>query len=182
MSSDGYFDDEMDSAFLIEVDAIEAAHSAPRPTIPPPTNINVLDDSDDDFGMSMDFDDAELQKLDVFIEDSLNGKAAPVPGPSNLKQMTLWGQAPPAPSITKPLSKSLSRTAATPFGKPSRKTKEWDRTAFAKSGWKKPKDKGKGKAIGDEEEEVGEEEEVEFEQFPAPFVSSKLYYQCSGLV
>jgi ATP-dependent DNA helicase MPH1 len=38
---------------------------------------------------------------------------------------------------------------------------------FAKSGWKKPKAvKGKGGDVGDDDEE-----HVEFEQFPAPFVS-----------
>lgn len=172
MSSDGYFDGEMDSAFFNEIDAIEVAYMAPKPSNPPPTNIP----DSDDFDMSMSFDDAEFEQLDLFIEDSLNGKAAPIAGPSHLKQTTLWGQAPPEPSTTKRLSKPVSRTASTPFGKPARKTKEWDRTAFAKSGWKKPK--GKGKA-GDGEDGEEEEEEVEFEQFPAPFVTRALSFPLS---
>jgi ATP-dependent DNA helicase MPH1 len=164
MSSDGYFDDELDSAFLNEVDAIEAAHLPPKKPTP------VVNDSDD-FDFSMDFDDAELQQLDNFIEDSLQGKAAPVPGPSRMRQTTLWGQAPPEASTSKPkpVAKSFTRTASAPFGKPARKTKEWDRTAFAKSGWKKPKEKPK--AHDDDEGNEEEEEVVEFEQFPAPFVS-----------
>lgn len=164
MSSDGFFDDELDSAFLNELDAIEAAHL--QPTKPTPA----VNDSDD-FDFSMDFNDVELQQLDNFIEDSLQGKAAPVPGPSRMRQTTLWGQAPPEPSASKPkpASRSFTRTTSTPFGKPARKTKEWDRTAFAKSGWKKPKEKPK--APDDEEGNEDENEEVEFEQFPAPFVS-----------
>lgn len=50
-----------------------------------------------------------------------------------------------------------------------KKTKTWDRTAYAKTGWRNP-NKGKSKAVdsdGEEvEEEEHEEEEVVFEQFP----------------
>ena len=51
-------------------------------------------------------------------------------------------------------------------GKSIKKTKTWDRTECAKSGWrvlKGAKDKAK-----DPDDEVHEEEPVEFEQFPRP--------------
>ncbi|KAI0067884.1 hypothetical protein BV25DRAFT_1819338 [Artomyces pyxidatus] len=53
-----------------------------------------------------------------------------------------------------------------------RKTKKWDQTAFSKTGPSRRKtDKGKGKAGPDAD--IDDEEQVEFEQFPAPFVSSE---------
>ena len=66
----------------------------------------------------------------------------------------------------------MQRTTSTQrnlFGQQARKMKKWDQTTFAKSGVKqaKPKDKGKQRA-GDDESDG---EHVEFEQFPAPFVS-----------
>lgn len=101
-----------------------------------------------------------------------------MPASSSLKQTTLWGHKPPEPSMNRPKQtvKPLLRqkSLGAPFGKPTKKTKQWDRTAFAKSGWRKPANaQGKekvGEQVGGEQDE---EEEIEFEQFPAPFVSSK---------
>lgn len=59
-----------------------------------------------------------------------------------------------------------------PFGRRASKTKYWDQTAFAKTGWKSTKGgkgKGKGRQYSDDEEE--DEEEIEFAQFPAPFIT-----------
>ena len=67
-------------------------------------------------------------------------------------------------------------SGANPFGKKAAKTKTWDRTAFAKTGWKSTKEKGKGKGRSFDEDEDGDEDEeldLEFAQFPAPFVSRK---------
>ncbi|KDQ63860.1 hypothetical protein JAAARDRAFT_696340 [Jaapia argillacea MUCL 33604] len=101
-------------------------------------------------------------------------------------QMTLFGDVlPPQASSSKSKSTTdnQSRTkpvpTRNPFGHHARKTKVWDHTEFAKTGWKKStgksvkgKGKGKGKASPDDgiDDADEEEEEVEFEQFPAPFV------------
>jgi ATP-dependent DNA helicase MPH1 len=188
MSSDGYFDgDELDSAALLELDAIEAAllspasHEAPRVQ---PKKPATLSKEDSFYDLTFDIDENDLLRLDNFIEDTYQGKTLPVAGPSNLFkttskgtiQMTLFGDTlPPQASSGKPRP-PIQRTKSTPrnpFGQQAQKTKQWDQTAFAKTGLKRGKSKGKGKASFDEGEDV-EEEEVEFEQFPAPFVSSEL--------
>jgi ATP-dependent DNA helicase MPH1 len=76
-------------------------------------------------------------------------------------------------NANKPRS-DMQRTTSTQrniFGQQPRKTKQWDQTAFAKSGVRPPKSKDKGKGGPDEDED----EPVEFEQFPAPFVSRTSY-------
>lgn len=195
MSSDGYFgSDDFDPSLLNEIDAIEALHTQPaytnyaRPvtTRAPPL---ARQDTSDFFDDSFSIDDAELQILDNFIEDSYSGKAAPVAGPSTVSrtgskgtvQTTLFGDIlQPSPSSSKvSRTSSSSRTLSkqpsvkkSPFGQQAPKTKTWDRTEFAKSGWKKQaKGKGKAKADDDEEEDEVHDEEGGFEQFPAPFVS-----------
>ena len=50
-----------------------------------------------------------------------------------------------------------------------KKTKTWDRTEYAKSGWRVVKKaKNKSSNSDGEEEMEGEQEEVDFEQFPRP--------------
>jgi ATP-dependent DNA helicase MPH1 len=205
MSSDGYFDDDDDinASLLNELDAIEAAHFSPPKNnqaststarAPPLTRASSGSDFFDD--STFDVDEAELQRLDTFIEDAYQGKAAPVAGPSRISsgttkgklQMTLFGDV-LQPQASSSRAKATSSSVRLPapkrsqFGQQAPKTKVWDRTAFAKTGWKKPaviKGKGKGKAsfgYDGEDDEEGEEfadeedEEMEFEQFPAPFVS-----------
>ncbi|KAI0662624.1 hypothetical protein C8Q70DRAFT_1128612 [Cubamyces menziesii] len=242
MSDDDYFDDELDSAFLNAVDAIEAAHvppaaaaasaivpgsystsgpssstgitssslsgsksalqspySAPKPSSSraPPADVIELDDSSD-YGDLFDdvvVDDAALAKIDELCrqEYSRNGRgngqasAQPVAGPSKPNglarrsskgaQLNLFGEVAtereppkgPAQSTRQPFQRTRSRQM--PLPGQARKTKKWDRTAYAKTGWRKPKpnpDKGKGRASDEEDEE----ETVEFEQFPAPEVPS----------
>lgn len=214
MSSDDYFDDELDSAILQQVDAIEAAHTqsvAARPPPPPPPKASTprrappkaappppareVIDVDDSYDFdAFEINDDDIQAFDKACNDALNGKPpTPVAGPSKpalqrttsgaAVQMTLFGevaanQSPSRGSGALGTRQTVQRQASTAnnlfTGKPN-KTKKWDHTAFAKSGWKKPKTaKGKEKAgsfdYGDEEE-FEEEEEVEFEQFPAPFIS-----------
>jgi len=178
MSSDGYFDGEdgFDSDAFAQIDAIEAAYLSPqKQTSKKPTN----DDSFDEF--SFNADESELKRLDEVIRDAYGGDKLPVAGPSkftrtsssNMVQTTLFGGVAGtqnASNNSKPRSQ-MQRTTSTqrnPFGQQARKTKKWNQTAFAKSGVKqaKPKDKGKQRA-GDE----SGDEPVEFEQFPAPFVS-----------
>lgn len=205
MNSDDYFDDDMDSAFLEQVDALEAAHTQaqarpqalatrphpPRaqPRAPSPANPVIEIDDSYDFD-TLDIDEADLQAIDQACHDALNGRKTPVAGPSKsglqrtasaaTVQTTLFGgvaeQPVAGPSTAAPHSgrgpqRRTSSATNLFLGKPN-KTKKWDHTAFAKSGWKKPKDaKGKEKVFGSFDDEEEEEEPVEFEQFPAPVVS-----------
>lgn len=196
MSSDGYFEDDIDSAFLEQVDAIEAAHvskqpssvassstlvSVPTSKAPPPKPKEVIEIDDDDFDDSYAAFDIDEEQLRHF--DEICNVQAATTAPSSRKpvsrfnskgkvQTTLFGEiaVQNAPS-NKGSGSSAQRTASNsriPIARP-KKTKQWDRTAFAKSGWKKPKGKAKASFDG-EDEEVEEEwdEPVEFEQFPKP--------------
>jgi ATP-dependent DNA helicase MPH1 len=175
MSSDGYFDDDLDPAAFEQLDAIEAALLSPRLQAahrsPPP-----LTKERSFYDLTFDIDETELQRLDEFIEDTYQGKAQPVAGPSKstsmgTRQTTLFGHIIPSQSSSAKPRSQIKRTKSTPrnpFGQQAPKTKQWDQTAFARTGPKRGNAKGKGKTNFDEEEE----ESVEFEQFPAPFVSS----------
>ncbi|KAF8168325.1 hypothetical protein B0H34DRAFT_685091 [Crassisporium funariophilum] len=184
MSSDGYFDgdSDFDDAALQQLQAIEAAHFSPGKSKIQPTNPLIratkpaLTKERSFYDLTFDVDESDLAQLDDFIEDSYQGKAQPVAGPSKLTrtssmklQTTLFGdiiQPVASSSSSKPKSQ-LQRSKSNPrnpFGQQPLKTKKWDQTAFAKSGTKRKKGKGKAKA-GSEDEEPAEE----FEQFPAPF-------------
>lgn len=245
MSDDDYFDDELDSAFINEVEAIEAAHippsapaaasrPAPGGSVPtskfksaqpamrlPPhkqathisssasrpasvakassprrasaSHIIELDDSSD-YGDAFDdviVDDAALAQFDAICQRELDiqhGRlqppANPVPGPSRANglvrrpskgaQLTLFGDVandvePAKAAAPPPRQFQRTRSRQMPLAGQAKKTKQWDRTAYAKTGWRKPKanpDKGKGRTSDDE----AEEEAMEFEQFPAPEV------------
>ncbi|THH21565.1 hypothetical protein EW146_g39 [Bondarzewia mesenterica] len=190
MSSDGYFDDDLDQDFLNELDAIEASQfvsSSKTPIVAPITRAGtkagplVLTRDDSDYDITFDIDERDLQTLDGLIEDAYSGKPAPVTrpprsnglsrAPSGGIQTTLFGGVAETLSSNRtggsskgPLQRSKSS------GQQFKKTKVWDHTAFAKSGPRRRKsDKGKGKepADGDDGEEG---EKPEFEQFPAPFI------------
>ncbi|TFY72631.1 hypothetical protein EVG20_g381 [Dentipellis fragilis] len=196
MSSDGYFDDELDAAALDELDAIESTQFAPAPPRRPspprapsrPSRPLAKEDSDL-FDADFDVDETELQKLDQAIYDTYQSQAPSAKPPSRAKlsrvpskggrQMTLFGEVLPETSTSrKPPSTTANRGEGSSktgmqrtksSGEIYRKTKKWDQTAFAKSGPRRSKSK-KGKERADPNNEV-EEEEFEFEQFPAPFVS-----------
>ncbi|KAK7694443.1 hypothetical protein QCA50_001629 [Cerrena zonata] len=198
MSSDGYFEDDLDSAFLEQVDAIEAAHvgsqrppsaassstlvSAPKLKQPPPKYKEVIeidDDDDDAFEDSYAAFDIDEEQLKHFDEVCNVQTSTPVPkkpvsrwNSKGTVQTTLFGDiAVQNAPTSKGNGSSAQRTASSsriPIGRPKR-TKQWDRTAFAKTGWKKPKGKAKT-SFGEDEEEEEWEEPVEFEQFPAPEV------------
>ncbi|KAH7921254.1 P-loop containing nucleoside triphosphate hydrolase protein [Leucogyrophana mollusca] len=184
MSSDDYFNDELDSGILNQLDAIEAVHRAPQPPKQPESP---KDPDDSFFDLTLDIDEAEFRRLDTFIDAVYQGKAPPIVAPSNVTrssskntvQTTLFGDVvQPVASSSKqsPASRtSFQRTKSAsrnPFGQQAPQTKQWDHTAYAKSGWKKPKSaKGKGKDNAYDDEDDHEEESVEFEQFAAPFVS-----------
>jgi hypothetical protein len=137
-----------------------------------PEVIHILSD---DFDESLAFDESELAKLDVFIEDVYAGRA----GPSNAtRQTTLTGgvlpRSPPkAQSNAGAGGGKLTRTYSSnaKFGAPAKKTKVWDYTAVAMSKQKREleKEKGKKRASPESEgEDEDDEEMIEFEQFPAP--------------
>ncbi|KAI0762783.1 hypothetical protein C8Q74DRAFT_1458838 [Fomes fomentarius] len=222
MSSDEYFDDELDSAFLNEVDAIEAAHvgahaatSRSTGSKPPPfkpatasrpsaastsalarsqkerdasPHIIEIQDSSSDYGFDdfpvddLDFaqiDQACQRELDEFERRKRQYFPQAAAGPSNLNslirrpsrgaQLTLFGEVAQETdplNSGEPSSRTFQRTRSSlrqmPLPGHAKKTKQWDRTAYAKTGWRKPKPS--------EEQETGdgEEEPLEFEQFPAP--------------
>lgn len=184
MNSDDYFDDDLDSGVLDQLDIIEAAHrpqsKRPSPQRPkPPKQPRALEADDSFVDLTLDLNESELQRIDAFVNDAYQGKAKLGPRPGNVPsrpfpsqaslQTTLFGDIlPPTPSTSKTTQAARSPVKRNPFGQQAPKTKQWDHTAFAKSGWKKPKS---SKEKGNADHEVdGEEEAVEFEQFPAPFI------------
>ena len=170
----------------------------PQKAAPPPAREVIEIDDSYDYG-TFEIDDKDLEAIDKLCDEAYNAKKAstPVAGPSRAAtglqrmtsaatvQTTLFGSVvqnkpPPttngASSSKQPVQRTNSNANSNNLftGNPN-KTKRWDHTAFAKTGWKKPKTvKGKEKASSfddGEEEDDWEEEEVVFEQFPAPFIS-----------
>ena len=173
MSDSSYFDDTLDSEFLDQVDALETKQQ-PVSTLDmgPPTLSNSFDTTDgasstrtrpppshqhsDPYGEVFDLDD--LEEID-------NALARGIPEPSNppatlaraasktFQTTLLGGRVPESPT------KSGATSRVQPTGERMRKIRTWDKTAFAKSGWKatRPtaksdaKAKGKGRANFDEE-------------------------------
>ncbi|KAI4528478.1 P-loop containing nucleoside triphosphate hydrolase protein [Schizophyllum commune Loenen D] len=178
MSSDDLFSD-IDDAALAEIDRIEA-EATQKSKAPPPPKPSVPDPDDSYFDDDLDIPTEELARLDQFVEDAYAGKAKPTSKPVTAsRQTTLFGDVlSDGASRPKPLSRasssniqrsgSFSRRGS---GRGPVKTKQWDHTQFAKTGLKHGKSKGKGKARDEDEEEDEEEETIEFEQFPAPWVS-----------
>ena len=181
MSDSSYFDDAFDSEFLDQVDALETEQeqeprvSAPdmRPPTPPKSFSNTNDASStrprapsrqnsDPFEEILDLDD--LEEIDNALAHGMSGLSNPpaklVRTASKTLQSTLWSGVVPESH-----AKSGTTSRMRPSGGPTPKVKIWDKTAFAKSGWKaiKPtaktdvKAKGKGRAKVDEDEEGGEE-------------------------
>ncbi|KAI0932449.1 hypothetical protein AcW1_000425 [Taiwanofungus camphoratus] len=182
MDSDDYFEDELDSAFLNEVNAIEAAHlslskpvytSNAKPIKRQSSPRSVIELTDSDAFDVFDVDEEDLQRFDKVCQNEYQHQSAsalrPAAGPSNVNLHRTTSKGKPSMERTHSSSRTLS-------GGRARKTKQWDHTAFAKSGWKLPisaKKKGKEKAhsfFDSDQDESDGEEQVEFEQFPAPFV------------
>ncbi|KAF9535565.1 hypothetical protein CPB83DRAFT_841976 [Crepidotus variabilis] len=188
MSSDGYFGDDFDfdESALAQIDAIEAAHFSQIPKTTSASTKRPGLAQEDSFDGFSDMDEAalaELEQFDAVIEDIYQGKTQPAAGPSkitrtpssNMLQTTLTGEiirpSNSSSTVSKPRS-TMQRTTSNSknvFGKQARKTKTWDQTAFAQSGSKKSKTKSKGKG---KEDDNSDEEQVEFKQFPAPFMPS----------
>ncbi|KAG8961624.1 hypothetical protein FRC03_005134 [Tulasnella sp. 419] len=135
----------------------------------PPEVISI--DSDDDIFEVTNDEDAMADVLAQVeqIEAAYNKNPQTWKPPPITRQRTLDGGL-----VTDAPGPSKSHSSSSTFGKQPPKTKVWDRTAFAQTGWRKGKGKGKGKgkaSMFGEDEDEGEEEQIEFEQFPAPFVS-----------
>lgn len=149
------------------------APSTSRPKSPSAEVITISDGDEYKFDDSFDLEDANWDEFDQGVEvqiQELQKTTAPASGRSNvrqfsrtssgkLQQQTIWGVAAPPQGRHKPPPRQKGKTI--------KKTKTWDRTEYAKSGWRVSK-KGKDKAKDREDEELPEEEPVEFEQFPRP--------------
>jgi ATP-dependent DNA helicase MPH1 len=177
-------DEDLNSAVLNELAVIEAtqvastSRSVVQRTMPP---LSTNPESDDVFDL-FNVDIQDLQELDAAIEDDYRRKqAAPASkSPSSKtfgrslsgRQTTLFGDV-LSPRSSSPKKPSTSRRGAqrSPERSTDRKVKQWDHTAFAKTGTKRKTGKRKAKEL---DEDADEEDAVEFEQFPAPFVAGKL--------
>ena len=188
MSSDDYFDDELDSAFLNEVEAIEAAHSSsipsarttgqqrpptrnpapPPPPPPPPPQVINIDDSEDDFDISGINEDA-LQVFDRVCAAQNAQTSTSTSKPTSRKssmgtvQMNLFGQI-----VSNDASSSKAGSSSR---KPISRSNSSARNLFGSRSKKTKqwdhaafakngwkKPKGKGKASFDGDEEEEEEE------------------------
>ncbi|KAH9075821.1 P-loop containing nucleoside triphosphate hydrolase protein [Lactarius deliciosus] len=180
-------DEELNSAVLNELAVIEATQiaSTSRPVVrSPPKTVPPLakQDSDDLFDLTFDVDAQGLQELDAAIEKDYIRKAAP-PSSNTFgrslsgRQTTLFGGIVPprSPSPKKPPSSRRGAQQKSPSHSTDRKVKKWDHTAFAKTGAKRKTGKRKAKDL---DEEGDEEDAVEFEQFPAPFVPAVHQPRC----
>ena len=137
----------------------------------------------DDFFEPLNLDIEDLQKLDAVIENDYRRMGAASKSPSSSTfgrslsgRRTIGGVLSPRSSSPKELNEPSSSCQGMPQRSPEhstdRKVKKWDHTAFAKT-LAKTGTKGKTKAIK-LDEDAGEEDTVEFEQFPAPFAAGKL--------
>lgn len=187
-----YWDDEeLNSAVLSELAAIEASQvvSTAKPFVrKPPSNrvspSHTVADSDDLFDAAFDVGVQDLQRLDAAIERDYRRRAGSAPkSPSSGafptrsvsgRQTTLFGDviSPKVSPNKSPSSRRAAQQRKSPTRPVNRKSKKWDHTAFAKTGQRRKVGKGKGKENLDDERD--EEELIEFEQFPAPFVPGKL--------
>jgi ATP-dependent DNA helicase MPH1 len=168
---DEYFD-KIDDDVLAQVDALEAignlGQSPNKPsaifTKKPSKSASISTPGDSDsafFDLTLDGDD--MEELEEAAVRQLNAQ----PGPSRQgasRQIDLHGNTLPPQSPRKQLQHRPV------FGQKMKKTKVWDQTAFAKTGWRSTKPvkgrKGKGKA----DEDDGDEECVDLDDVPAPFM------------
>jgi ATP-dependent DNA helicase MPH1 len=171
---DEYFD-TIDDGVLAQVDALEAIGELGRSPNKPPAastkkssksaSISTPGDSDSAlFDLTLDVN--EMEKLEEAAARRLNAQ----PGPSRQgasRQIDLHGRPLPPQSPEKQVQHRPV------FGQKMRKTKVWDQTAFAKTGWRSTKPvkskKGKGKAVADDEGD-DDEECVDLHDVPAPFM------------
>ncbi|KZO99736.1 hypothetical protein CALVIDRAFT_358266 [Calocera viscosa TUFC12733] len=151
-----------------------SASASTRPAAKPP--------SSDPYDLSFDLDPAAVASL-TQIENTFQRTGST----SSAKyQTTLYGtlaRTPPRAAAeggrsavsAGPAGGAMAPARVGPFGRANQRTKQWDRTQFAATGIRnKGRTKRKKGRPREEEDESGEdlEEDVEFEQFPVPFVPS----------
>lgn len=184
MSSDGYFDDELDSDFLNEVDAIEAAHaSSPKPAKltahsgssqrPPSPTRSAIEDSESDLFDRFDYDVADLQDIQEGRAAACQYRGPPMAGPSRAAMQWPSSKGTAQTMLlrevasSKPRSTPMHGTHSAQATLAERKTKQWDHARFANLGGRqsaeqKPRKKGMGKTYYDDMEE----EPVEVKRSP----------------
>ncbi|KAG9016658.1 3'-5' DNA helicase [Tulasnella sp. 427] len=116
----------------------------------------------DSADISIDFDDDWDDAIEAEFRQLESNHFKP---PTVTRQTTLTGEI-----LSNESQAGPSRLAATQSGRNASKTKVWDRTQYAATGRRKSVGKGKRKSLGYDDEEP-EGETMEFEQFPAPFVT-----------
>lgn len=198
MSDSSYFEDALDSEFLDLVDALETkqqpATRVSAHDMGPSTSSKSFDTTNsasstrtrvpqshqnsDPYGEVFDLDDLEeIDNTMVYgIPEPSKPPVALARAASKTLQTTLRGG-----RVPKSPMKSGAPSRAQPTGERMRKTKTWDRTAFAKSGWKairptaKPDAKTKGKGRANFNEEEGGDEVLLLEDSPdiPEYTSSK---------
>jgi hypothetical protein len=170
---DDYFD-SIDEEALAQLRELETQHSPSRNAVVASSSKKAASSEDDSdlFEFSLDNDElAQLEEAAVRQQNSpakastLNGLRTNIP---SSRQMNLHGER----VEDQPAPKQPQQRPA--FGQKLRKTKVWDCTTFAKTGWKntKPQKKGKGKAKA--VEDLDEEECVDVEGLATPFMPRKL--------
>jgi ATP-dependent DNA helicase MPH1 len=168
---DEYFN-SLDDAALAEVNALEAAHNAQQHNSPNRTEstkdaskAQSLSDTESEFEfeeVSMNIED--MKRLEEAASNRVKQLGpprwiAPVTNMSTARQTNLFGEV----LDKQPQSQQTQHRPA--FGQKLRKTKVWDQSAFARTGWRstKPSKGGKGKGKAVDKDEIGEEEYVDLE-------------------
>ncbi|CAG8645682.1 10842_t:CDS:2, partial [Acaulospora colombiana] len=174
---DEYFD-SLDDEVLAEVNALEATHNERQQSATNRTESTkdapkalILSDTESE----LEFEEVSMNVEDMKrLEEAASKRIkqigsskwiAPAHNMATSRQTNLFGEV----LDNQPQSQQTQHRPA--FGQKLRKTKVWDKTAFAKTGWRSTKPpkgrKGKGKAV---DEEMGEEEYVDLEGLPEPFM------------
>jgi ATP-dependent DNA helicase MPH1 len=198
MSDDYFFDDDLnDSVLFQQLDAIESQHASSTalpalvplaPQRPPPaplarTNTALVIDITDPDGFGNDSFSLDINDIAALnnAESSAPSSVWRVHGPGRngsigTLQTDLHGNVVPiaGPSRASPRKAQVARSPTTRggFGQPQRKSKHWDHTAFAKSGWRKTRPSKKRGRSGSDDERRSEAED-DSERLPAPFVPGK---------
>jgi ATP-dependent DNA helicase MPH1 len=169
---DDYFD-SIDEEALVQLRELEAQHTATSPRNAAVASSSKKaassEDESDLFEFSLNNDElAELEEAAVRQQNSPSKASTSNGLPTTSRQMNLHGER----VMDQPAPKQPQQRPA--FGQRLRKTKVWDCTAFAKTGWKntKPQKSGKGKAKAVEDPD--EEEYVNVEGLVTPFMPRKL--------
>jgi len=171
---DEYFD-TIDEGILAQVDELDAAGTTAqssnisRPAVPTresSKSVSIATNGEEDTALhDLTLDMSDMDELEEAAAQQLRSRAGPGPSAQRAYMQTKLqgGKLPPQSPQRQPQRRP-------PFGQKSKKTKVWDQTAFAKTGWKSTKTskskKGKGRA-GDDE---NDEECVDLDDVPAPYM------------